>query len=134
MKTVFSIKEAQTTNATISIGDFFLKLLHAGTNTHILHLQTKSYAEHKALGNFYEAIVEQTDSLIEEWQGRKGIIIQYPNTYMPPKISGLEELLDLATFIDENRDVVGSESELQNSVDDIRSLVDGTIYKLMFLK
>jgi hypothetical protein len=53
---------------------------------------------------------------------------------MPPKTNGLEELLDLATFIDENRDIVGSESELQNSVDDIRSLVDGTIYKLMFLK
>jgi len=32
------------------MGDFILTLLHAATNTHILHWQTKSFAEHMALG------------------------------------------------------------------------------------
>ena len=58
MKKVFSIKEAQAKEAEITIGDFFLTLLHSATNTHILHLQSRSYSEHKALGEFYEEIVD----------------------------------------------------------------------------
>jgi hypothetical protein len=132
MKTVYSISEAVEPKP--QAGDFFLKLLHSATNTHILHLQTKSYAEHKALQKFYEEIVDLTDTVIETWQGRTGTIAQYPSTYTPPKANGLDELMDLATFIDANRNVVGDQSELQNSVDEIRSLVDSTIYKLINLK
>lgn len=129
MKTVFSIKEAQ-----VSVGEFFIKLLHSATNTHILHLQSRNYSEHKALGKFYEEIVELTDGLIESYQGRKGVLVDYPNTYDPPKQTGLDEILELASFIDANRSVLGTESELQNEVDSIRSLVDSTIYKLIYLR
>lgn len=132
MKTIYSISEAVEPKA--QVGDFFLKLLHSATNTHILHLQTKSYAEHQALGDFYDGVVDLTDTLIETWQGRTGTIAQYPSTYNPPKANGLDELMDLATFIDENRNVVGDQSELQNNVDEIRSLVDSTIYKLINFK
>jgi hypothetical protein len=43
------------------IGDLVLTLLHSATNTHILHWQSKSYAEHQALGKFYEELPGKVD-------------------------------------------------------------------------
>ena len=50
-------------------GEFILTLLHAVTNTHILHLRSKSYAEHMALGAFYEALPALVDEVAESIQG-----------------------------------------------------------------
>ena len=52
MKKVYSINEAVIEVLQVTIGEFFLKLLHAATNGHLLHLQTKSYSEHKALQKY----------------------------------------------------------------------------------
>ena len=134
MKKVFSIKETKMDEAAVTIGDFFLALLHSATNTHILHLQSRSYSEHQALGAFYDEIVELTDNLIEAWQGKNGRLSEYPNSYMPPMGSGLDELQALSAFVQANRGVVGADTELQNITDEIQQLIDSTIYKLTFLK
>lgn len=134
MKKVFNIKESQVKEAEITIGDFFLTLLHSATNTHILHLQSRSYSEHKALGEFYEEIVDLTDDLIEAWQGKNGRLAEYPNTYQPPFENGLAELQELSAFVQINRGVVGTDTELQNITDEIQQLIDSTLYKLTFLK
>lgn len=134
MKKVFNIKESQVKEAELTVGDFFLTLLHSATNTHILHLQTRSYSEHQALGAFYNEIVELTDDLIEAWQGKNGRLSTYPNTYMPPMENGLAELQELSAFVQLNRGLVGADTELQNMVDGIQELIDSTIYKLTFLK
>lgn len=134
MKKVFNIKESQVKEAELTVGDFFLTLLHSATNTHILHLQTRSYSEHQALGAFYDEIVELTDGLIEAWQGKNGRLSTYPNTYMPPMENGLAELQELSAFVQLNRGLVGADTELQNMVDGIQELIDSTIYKLTFLK
>jgi hypothetical protein len=76
------------------IGEFFLTLLHAATNTHILHLQTTSYAEHVALGEFYKELPDLVDTVIESIQGKYGEIIQYPQDYFVPSNSGLEDCFD----------------------------------------
>jgi hypothetical protein len=128
MKQTFSINEAQ-----ITVGSFFLTLLHAATNTHILHLQSRSYSEHQALGSFYEELVELTDGLIESCQGKRGIV-QYPVEYTKPADTGLLELTNLSAYITVNRLVIGNDSELQNEVDTIMNLINSTIYKLTFLK
>lgn len=133
MKKVFSIKESQLKEAEVTVGDFFLTLLHSATNTHILHLQTRSYSEHMALGAFYDEIVELTDGLIEAWQGKNRQLATYPNTYYPPIDSANKELLALSEYVQANRGVVGADSELQNMVDGIQDLIDSTIYKLTFL-
>ena len=128
MKHTFNINEATTT-----VGDFFLTLLHAATNTHILHLQTKSYSEHQALGSFYDEVVELTDGLIESYQGKHGLV-QYPVEYTKPADTGLLELQTLSVYVTLNRSVIGNDSELQNEVDSILNLINSTIYKLTFLK
>jgi len=133
MKKVYSIKEAQLEIPTVTIGEFFLKLLHASTNGHILHLQTKSYSEHKALQKYYEGLPDLVDSIIEEWQGAYQKIVEYPAIYETPNPDGLTEVMAVRDFLVKNRAVVGDYTSIQNSVDNLMSLFDSTIYKLTFL-
>lgn len=41
-------------------------LLYSRSQTHIWHLQTESYSEHKALGDYYEKIGELLDTFSEQ--------------------------------------------------------------------
>jgi hypothetical protein len=133
MKKVYSIHEAQMEVPTVTIGEFFLKLLHAATNGHILHLQTKSYSEHKALQKYYEQLPDLVDSIIEEWQGAYQKIVEYPATYETPNMDALQEVMAVRDFLVKNRAVVGDYTSIQNSVDNLMSLLDSTVYKLTFL-
>lgn len=45
---------------------------------HREHLRTKIYAQHVALGDFYDAIIGLADSLTEMYQGRHGVIDSIP--------------------------------------------------------
>jgi hypothetical protein len=47
------------------------KILHSRNQSHIFHLQTKSYSEHKALNDYYDNIVDLYDGLIESYQGKE---------------------------------------------------------------
>jgi hypothetical protein len=38
--------------------------------THSVHLNTRSYAKHKALNKFYVGIIELADDFAEAYQGR----------------------------------------------------------------
>lgn len=133
MKKIYSIHEAEVVLPSVTIGDFFLKLLHAATNGHILHLQTKSYSEHKALQKYYEELPDLVDTIIEEWQGAYQKIVEYPNMYEPPKADALQEVMEIRDFLAKNRAIVGDYSSIQNSVDALMSLLDSTVYKLTFL-
>ena len=133
MKKVYSINEAIIEVPQVTIGEFFLKLLHAATNGHILHLQTKSYSEHKALQKYYEGLPDLVDSIIEEWQGAYQIIVEYPTTYQAPNSDALTEVMDIRDFLVKNRAIVGDYSSIQNSVDNLMSLLDSTVYRLTFL-
>ena len=133
MKKIYSIHEAEIVLPSVTIGEFFLKLLHAVTNAHLLHLQTKSYAEHKALQGYYDKLPDAIDSLIEQYQGAYQKIIEYPNMYEPPKADALQEITSIRDFIVANRAVVGDYTSLQNEVDALLSIVESTMYKLTFL-
>ena len=133
MKKVYSINEAITQVPTVTIGEFLLKLLHAATNGHILHLQTKSYAEHKALQGYYEKLPDAVDTIIEQWQGAYQMIIEYPSVYEAPKADALQEVTYIRDFIVANRAVVGDYTSIQNEVDALLSIVESTMYKLTFL-
>jgi hypothetical protein len=111
---------------------FVLGLFHAVTNTHILHLQTRSFSVHSALGSYYLALNGLVDTFAEAYQGKYGIIEGYEENYKLPSPSALEYLIEISDFIKESR--VGlPDSELQNLIDEIQSETDSTIYKLRFL-
>lgn len=116
-----------------SIALFLSKLLHSVTLTHIHHLQTRSYAQHVALGDFYANVEELTDSLIEAIQGKYGIIEGYDLNAGQLETTALEYLISLSNFVENNRDDMPQDTEIQNMIDEIASLIDSTIYKLRFL-
>ena len=118
------------------MGEFILTLLHAATNTHILHLQTKSFAEHMALNEFYQALPDLVDAVVEAAQGRTGKIIEYPVQYYAPAPTGLEELKMLRDYVDEQRHHpdIPQETEIQNLIDEVASHIDSTLNKLLFYK
>ncbi len=115
-------------------GEFVLTLLHAATNTHILHLRSQSFAEHSALGEFYPAIPELADKLAEALQGAEQELLEFPIDYFAPAATGLEELLELKEYVDEERQSISQRPEIQNIIDEISDLIDSTLYKLKFLK
>jgi hypothetical protein len=108
-------------------------LFHAVTNTHILHLQTRSFSVHSALGSYYLALNELVDTFAEAYQGKYGIIEGYKALYYLPPPSALEYLIQISDFITKTRVDLPQDSELQNLVDEIQSETDSTIYKLRFL-
>ena len=113
--------------------EFVLGLFHAVTNTHILHLQTRSFSVHSALGTYYINLGELVDTFAESYQGKYGIIDGYKAEYFLPSSSALEYLIQISDFITQTRINLPQDSELQNLVDEIQSQTDSTIYKLRFL-
>lgn len=114
------------------IGDLILTLLHSSTNAHLLHWQTKSYAEHKALGAFYEELPDLVDSLVEAIQGRYDTTLEFPATYHIPASTGKRELHDLSEYFEEKRKILPDDSEIQNLADEIQQLIDSTLFLLRF--
>jgi len=116
--------------------DMVCNILHSRTQAHVYHLQTKSYAEHKALNEYYDGIVPIFDGIVETYQGKYGIIKTYKTIkikqYKSSKntIRFFENLLDI---IEDNRGSV-DDSYLQNQIDMVQELVNSLLYKLKFLK
>lgn len=118
------------------IGKLILSLFHARTAAHVLHLQTRSYAAHKALNEFYDEIIDLADSLAEVYQGEYGLIKwDEAEPYELPK-DALEMLDDLRETVDEcaKECFDPADTHLNNIADEIRSLIASTQYKLRFLK
>lgn len=116
-----------------TIQDFVLCMLHSQTNAHILHLQSRSYAEHKALQKYYETIDGIIDDYVEAYQGKYGIIENYPTTYEAPA-KPLEYMVGLLDYLTQARPSLPQDSELCNILDEMAQLLDSTIYKLRFLE
>lgn len=111
-------------------------LLHSRTQAHILHLQTKSYPEHKALNAYYDGIGDLVDGLVESYQGQYGIIENY-KSYDIQNYKSTDDTIKYLNGICEKvnklRDCC-KDSYIQNQIDTICELVNSTLYKLKFLK
>lgn len=112
---------------------FITRLLHCVTVTHMLHLNTRSYSEHIALGDFYEGLEDLIDSLAEQYQG-KYKLLAFETEEVEPASSALEYMMALSEYVTDTRNNLPMDSELQNTIDEIQSLINGTLYKLRFLK
>ena len=59
------------------MNEYIGTLLQSRTQTHIFHLQADSYEFHKTLQKYYEGIVDMIDSVVENYQGKYGIVTDY---------------------------------------------------------
>ena len=110
--------------------EFVMRLLVAGDHAHIHHLKTRSYAQHMALGSFYEEIEELADSLAESLQGKVGILDYPADLQVPLASTPLKFLRELDAYIQDKRSGLSTESDIQNQIDDIVTLVSQTYYKI----
>ena len=115
------------------LAEFAATLLNAATTAHFMHLQTRSYAAHMALGSFYEALPDLVDSVVEQCQGKYGLIDSYPDQETPGAGDPVEFLQYLRDYTSENRVDLPQDSEVQNAIDNIATEIDSTLYKLRFL-
>jgi hypothetical protein len=115
--------------------DFVGMMFLARDVTHSVHLNTRSYAKHKALQKFYENIIDLADGFAEAYQGRHGLI--GPISLMSAKKTGnvVEFLQDQLDEIEKGRYDVCEKDDtpLQNLIDGIIELYLSTLYKLRFL-
>ena len=115
--------------------DFIGTLFLARDVAHSVHLNTRSFAKHSALNEFYNNIVELADKLAESYQGRHGLI--GPISLMSTKkTSNIVEFLEGSlSGIEKSRYEVFEKTDtaLQNTIDEIVDLYLSTLYKLKFL-
>jgi DNA-binding ferritin-like protein len=118
------------------IAKFIGTLMASRTQAHVFHLQTQSYAAHKALQTYYEDIVDLIDAYAEAAQGRYGIITGYAAVTMPvfEDNNPLKYFTGLQKFVDNIRDTLPQDGELNNTIDEVSTLIASTMYKLKFLK
>ena len=99
---------------------------------HLAHWKTKSYAEHVALQKFYDGVLDLIDGFVEQYQGYYGgrMDIQRADT---GKSENIREMLeDRTEWIEMYRYQICDEDEksLQNTIDEIVRLYQGTQYLL----
>lgn len=116
--------------------DFFGKLFQTRDQMHLAHLAVKgigAYAAHKALNNFYDEVLDLTDSIIEEYQGKYGIQdITIPASTKEDAIVALKALVKLTDGGEAYN--MFKESSIKNKIDELTSLIYETLYKLENLK
>jgi hypothetical protein len=111
-------------------------LLHSRTQAHVFHLQTPSFAAHKALNDYYDGIVDIVDGLVESYQGKYGIITDYTNFTLQQYSSceGIQEYFRALNNTIETLRQDTPDSYIQNQIDNAVELINSTLYKLKFLK
>lgn len=109
---------------------FFGQLFQSRDIMHLTHLATVNYAEHKALGAYYDGILDLTDQLAETYMGTAGkrLNMKIPaSEYMNAKA----HLTYLKDYVMKHREVLGKENtHLQNIIDEILGLITQTLYLL----
>lgn len=110
------------------------KLFEVRDQLHYTHLQTNSYAAHKALNEAYDELLELADTFVETYQGIYGRI--------KGRLSiSVETDLDAATYIASIRHMFAKdglvrksfnpdETHLANIADEMLALIDHTQYLL----
>jgi len=119
------------------IGQFVSTLLASRTQAHIFHLQTPSFAAHKALNEYYDEIVDIIDGIVESYQGKYGIVTGYGNVALQ-EYQSCEGIIayftTLCMYVEKSRQMLCQDSYIQNQIDEVVALINSTIYKFRFLK
>lgn len=117
--------------------DVINSLFAARDAAHKLHLKSRSFAKHLALGELYEGLLEKIDELAEVYQGKYGVIdfgqssdhdfMQLANGNQYDPVAFIRQL---ATYVESIKPHLPRESHILNIWDEIVSLVYRAKYKL----
>ena len=130
----FIAEQAPDMNLVKAKGAELVARVFAARNAaHYAHLLTSSYAQHIALGGFYDGVIPIADSFAENLMGRFGRFEGFPNVKESSN-DPLQIMGNLTKWVDSNRMAFEGISELQNIIDELLSLTNSTAYKIRELK
>lgn len=121
------------------MGALIADFLESVTSVHKAHLKITgpgSYAAHTAMGGFYDEIGDLADSIAESYQGATETLLDIPSVQQASFTSAAEcvnFLNGLYQKVDAAQKVCPY-SEIINDLDNVKSLINSTKYKLIFLK
>jgi hypothetical protein len=97
----------------------------------VQHWETKSFAEHQALGEFYERVISDLDAFVEAYQGVFDVIEIGEIAAQPPVKNIVKQMEGDLLFIAENRaKITGKMPALDNLLQTLEEGYMTTIYKL----
>ena len=112
-------------------------LMASRDQAHVFHWQTTgagSFAAHKALGKYYDAIPDMIDSLVEAYQGKHGILKGFVPAEKFDEYSAdtaVKYFKALAMYVDRSYNKIPKEdTNIINQLDTFKDLIYTTIYKL----
>jgi len=115
--------------------DFVGMLFLARDVTHSVHLNTRSYAKHKALQKFYDGVIDLADTFAEAYQGKYGLI-------GPISLHSAKKTTHVVEFLEDQLEEIHSVrykvvdkdcTAIHNIIDEIEALYMSTLYKLKYL-
>lgn len=119
----------------MSCASFVSQTFAVRTAAHLAHLTSTSYAQHMALGEFYEGIIPLIDKFAEVYTGHEQEIPKYPRVTTLDYDEPLELVEDyLSLTRQEMKGDAKASQALLNILAEIEELADQTLYKLRFLK
>ena len=102
---------------------------------HFAHWNTKSFASHMALGDLYDAIVEATDDVVENYQGEFGLLSGLETECACLDKDIVEYITDDAKWVRANQEGICNGSKAVSALVDILvAAYNKALYKLNNLK
>jgi DNA-binding ferritin-like protein len=108
------------------------------TSMHQLHLKITgpgSFSAHKALNEFYDGMPGLVDAVAEQYQGAREKLLMYPDVASYRCSSAQEAIAHMKELYNEIVELqkIMPFSEIVNQLDEMKSLIASTKYKLLFL-
>ena len=114
-------------NQYVKESEFLARLFNSRDVAHLTHLNTTSFAQHKALNKYYDGILDLADELSETLFGDTG---RFPISIPQATVENMtEHLTGLKIYIANTRDIFTC-SAIQNIIDAIVGLIKRTLYLL----
>lgn len=89
-----------------------------------------SFARHSALGDFYDALIDKIDNIVEMYQGAFGLIGDVSTSEVSSK-EVMDHIGEEANWIEDHRDeIAGGVRAIENMLDDLTGTYLTTFYKL----
>lgn len=115
------------------IEQLIARVFYARNVAHFTHWRTKSFAQHEALGGFYDDVIDALDTLVEAYQGAFGLIGSIPS--YGKSNDCLACLKEDAKWIEFNHEkICKGNRAVANLVDGVTEVYLKAIYKLENLK
>lgn len=118
-----------------AINEMVEKVFTTRNLVHFAHWNTKSFASHMALGELYDAIVEEVDDIVEKYQGEFGLLegLECCDCESPKDI--VVQIQSDSDWIKTNRiKIANGSNTILNLLDGLTGTYNKILYKLNNLK